>query len=131
MTTRLAIAACLVVLLPHVLMAQTATPVGSGSRFAWDAAATSQADAQAKVYKSYKDGGNGVAIVGVVCHAATATSPAGTVPCDAPFAAETPGVSHSFVITAQGPGELESPPSNALSYTYTVQTIAPKNVRKQ
>lgn len=107
------------------------TPVGAGSRYTWDQGAASLAEAQSYVYKLYKDGASGVVVTGVTCTAPVPPSPLGTFPCSAPFAAEVPGVPHSVTLTATGAGTLESPPSVAYAYVYSVQTARPLNLRKQ
>ncbi len=109
---------------------QAQTPVGAGARYTWDQGAASLAEAQSYVYKIYKDGASGVIVTGVTCTAPAPPSPLGTFPCSAPFLTEVPGIVHSVTLTATSAGALESLPSIAYSYIYSVQTATPRNLRK-
>lgn len=111
--------------------APTANPIVAGSRYVWDQPAATVAEAQSYSYRLYKDGQSGNPVVAVVCTAPTASSPAGTFPCTAPFVAETPGISHSMQLTAMSPGGIESKASDPYSYIVVVQTATPRNLRKQ
>lgn len=124
--------ALLLAAVPLQAQAVAPVPIVQPTAYTWDEQASSLAQAQSYTYKVYKDDRSpGIVIVGAVCSAPVATTPAGHFPCEAPFPAEIPGIAHSIVITALTPAGIESGPSNPFAYIVTVQAAAPKNLRKK
>lgn len=119
---RIALLTTMLAALPLMTFAQTVG--GPSSKFGFDQAALTVADANAFTYRAYLDGSAVGVVVTTTCVASAVTS---VHTCTAPIPALTPGT-HTVQLTAANVAG-ESLKSAAMSFTIVAVPSAPSSLR--